>query len=54
MFGERTITITGAGADVGARQADERNKKETFKHYASYANSIIEKNNIQIGNPNHR
>ena len=25
------ITITGAGADAAARQADERNKRVTFK-----------------------
>ena len=43
MFGEKTITITGAGADAAARQPDERNEKEIFKHHASNANSIIEK-----------
>ena len=29
---KETITITGAGADAAARQADERNKEVIFKN----------------------
>ena len=31
-----TKTITGAGADPAASQADERNKQPTFKKFASF------------------
>ena len=30
------ITITGAGADAAARQADERDEDVTFKNYAPF------------------
>ena len=37
-----TITITGAGADAAARQADERDKGVAFKNCASFINCISE------------
>ena len=43
-----TITINGAGADVGARQADERHKGVAFKNCAPFTNCISEINNIQV------
>ena len=36
----RTITITGAGADTAARQADERNKGVIFKSCAPFSKFI--------------
>ena len=45
-----TITINGRGADVAARQADERNKGVSFKNYAPFINCISEINNTQIDN----
>ena len=45
-----TITITGAGADAAARQADERDKGVAFKNCASFTNCISEINNTQVGN----
>ena len=44
------ITITGAGADAAARQADERDKVVAFKNCAPFTNSISEINNSQIDN----
>ena len=44
------ITITGAGADVAARQADERDKDVPFKNCAPFTNSISEINNTQVDN----
>ena len=35
-----TITITGAGNDAAARQADERDKGVTFKNCASFTKCI--------------
>ena len=35
-----TITITGAGNDAAARQADERNKGVIFKNYAPFTKCI--------------
>ena len=40
-----TITITGAGADAAARQADERDKGVAFKNCGPFTNCIIEINN---------
>ena len=40
-----TITITGAGADAAARQADERDKGVAFKNCAPFINCISEINN---------
>ena len=45
-----TITITGAGADVAARQSDERDKEVIFKNCAPFTNCISEINNIQVDN----
>ena len=44
------ITITGAGDDTGARQADEIDKGVAFKNWAPFTNCISEINNIQIDN----
>ena len=43
------ITITGAGADAAARQADERDKGAAFKNCAPFTNCISEIN-TQIDN----
>ena len=45
-----TITITGAGADAAARQADERDKGVAFKNCAPFTNCISEINNTQADN----
>ena len=45
-----TITITGAGADIAGRQADERDKGVAFQNCASFANCIGEINNTQVDN----
>ena len=45
-----TITITGAGDDAAARQADERDKGVVFKNCAPFTNCISEINNTQVGN----
>ena len=45
-----TITITGAGDDVAARQADERDKGVVFKNCAPFTNCISEVNNTQADN----
>ena len=44
------ITTTGAGDDVAARQADERDKGVAFKNCAPFTNYISEINNTQIDN----
>ena len=44
------ITITGAGDDTAARQADERDKCVAFKNCAPFTNCIGEINNTQIDN----
>ena len=44
------ITITGAGADAVARQADEINKGVTFKNCAPFAKCICRINNTEIHN----
>ena len=44
------ITITGAGDDAAARQADERDKGVAFKNCAPFSNCISEINNIHIDN----
>ena len=44
------ITITGAGADAAARQADERDKVVIFKNCAPFTNCRNEINNTQIDN----
>ena len=45
-----TITITGAGDDAAARQADERDKVVVFKNCAPFTNCISEINNTQVDN----
>ena len=42
------ITITGAGDDAAARQADKRDKDVAFKNCARFTNCISEINNTQI------
>ena len=44
------ITITGAGDDAAARQADERNKRVIFKNCAPIINCKSEINNTEIDN----
>ena len=44
------ITITGAGDDAAARQADERDKGVAFKNCAPFTNCISEINNTQRDN----
>ena len=44
------ITITGAGDDAAARQADERDKGIEFKNCAPFTNCISEINNTQVDN----
>ena len=44
------ITITGAGADAAARQADESDKGVAFKNCAPFTNCISEINNTQVDN----
>ena len=47
------ITITGAGADAAARQADKRNKEVVLKNYAPFIGRISEINNTQGNNARH-
>ena len=42
------ITITGAGADAAAREADERNKGVTFKNCAPFTSWKSDSNNVEI------
>ena len=44
------ITITGAGDNAAARQADKRDKVVAFKNCVPFANCISEINNTQIDN----
>ena len=44
------ITITGAGADAAARQADEINKGVTFKNCAPFTKCMCRINNTDIHN----
>ena len=43
-----TITITGAGANAGERQADERDKRVTFKKCVPFTKCISRMNNTDI------
>ena len=45
-----TITITGAGNDAAARQANERDKGVTFKNCAPFTKCIARINNADIDN----
>ena len=47
---KRKITITGAGDDAEARQADERDKDVAFKNCAPFINCISDINNSQVDN----
>ena len=48
------ITITRAGADAAARQADERDKGVAFKNCAPFTNCISEINNTLVDNAKDR
>ena len=50
MLVKRRITFTRARADAAARQADERNKRVTFKNCAPFINCKSEINNTEIDN----
>ena len=50
ILAKGTITITGAGADAAARQADERDKGVAFKNCAPFTNCKGEINNTQVDN----
>ena len=45
ILAKGTITITGAGANADARNADERNKGVTFKNCAPFTKCISRINN---------
>ena len=47
---KRKITITGAGDDAAAKQADEVDKDVAFKNCAPFTNCISEMNNTQVDN----
>ena len=46
----RTITITGDGADDNAKRLDERYKGVIFKNCASFIDCMCEINNTQVEN----
>ena len=48
IFVSGTITITGAGPDDAARQADKRDKGVIFKTYAPFTKCKSEINNTQV------
>ena len=48
IFVEGKITITGAGADAAARQADERDKGVAFKNCAPFTSCKSDINNAEI------
>ena len=50
IFVKGRIAITGGGADVAAKQADERNKGLIYKICAPFINLKSEINNTEIGN----
>ena len=50
IFVKWNITITGAGADAAARQADERDKGATFKNCTPFVKCISRINNTEIDN----
>ena len=45
-----TITITGEGPDIAAKQLDERNKEVIFKNCAPFTDCISDISNTQIDN----
>ena len=50
IFVKGKITITRAGDDAAAIQADERDKSVAFKNCAPFTNYMSEVNNTQIDN----
>ena len=50
MHVKRTITITGAGDDAAARQADKRNKGVIFKNCAPFTKCMSKINDTEIDN----
>ena len=50
ILAKGTVTITGAGADAAARQADERDEGVAFKNCVPFTNCISEINNTQVDN----
>ena len=50
MLAKGKITITGAGDNAAARQADDRDKGVALKNCAPFTNCISEINNTQINN----
>ena len=47
---KETVTITGAGDDVAARRADEKNKGVIFKTCAPFIKCISKINDTEIDN----
>ena len=50
ILAKGTITITGAGDNTDASQADERDKGVTFKNYAPFTKCMSRINNTNIDN----
>ena len=50
ILAKRKITVTGAGDDAAARQADQRDKGVAFKNCGPFTNCISETNNTQAHN----
>ena len=50
IFVKGKVTITGAGDDIAARRADERDKVVVFTNCAPFINCISEINNTQVDN----
>ena len=50
IFVKGKVTKSGRGADVAARQANERDKGVAFKNCAPFINCISEINNTQVDN----
>ena len=48
ILAKGTILFTGEGADAPARQADERDKKVTFKNCTPFTDCMSEINNTQV------
>ena len=53
IFVKGRITITGAGADAAARQADKRDKEVIIKNCALFTNFKTKVNNTKIDNTEH-
>ena len=50
---EGTITVTGAGADAAAKQADKKNKKVLFKNHLPFISCIGNIDNTRVDNSRH-